>query len=426
MTGRRGKRPKQVKQVRKARGVGEEALATPTNPTSLPLGQPSAEEASVTKMAATPARIPLSQLGRRAAGRGDARRSRARQPVKGERGAPASMTRPRRFSGQAGETRHPERGQASTTPLSRGPEMDLSFSGSEDEAMVSSPQSSFHYVGAVAEKGGGEGETQSALSSLQGASRWRNRREVDPPKYDGKAAFSDFLEDFRLVAEYNDWQEAEKCFRLWHSIAGGARVRLRSIQFDATWARLVPQLEKLFASERAIDAFRSKWLDAKRSPEMDLEAYGHFLLDLARKANPLAVPSEQDRFARDKFLETTGPSHMKFWLRALKPKTLQDAVDLASQYDAACTAFKPQKSAMAHEHMVAAAGPPEGRTLETAAGPPGGRTLGETVALAELGSQGAAEEELRTSVDGLRATMERLKKQLRRRSPAPIGGPATS
>ena len=88
---------------------------------------------------------------------------------------------------------------------------------------------------------------------------------------------------------------------------------------------------------------------------MDLDGFAHFLLDLSRKANPLSVPEEQERFAKDKFIETAGPAHMKFWLRALRPKTLQDAIDLASEYESAYASMKPQKPNLAMPMMAAAA-----------------------------------------------------------------------
>ena len=76
---------------------------------------------------------------------------------------------------------------------------------------------------------------------------------------------------------------------------------------------------------------------------MDLESYGLYLLDLSRKANPESSIIEQERFAKERFIETGGSTHMRFWLAALKPATLQDAIDLAVQYDAAYQAARPHK-----------------------------------------------------------------------------------
>ena len=52
---------------------------------------------------------------------------------------------------------------------------------------------------------------------------------------------------------------------------------------------MVDQLRSVFCSTRALDAYRNKWLNARRGPDMDLESYGLFLLDLSRKANPVST-----------------------------------------------------------------------------------------------------------------------------------------
>ena len=184
----------------------------------------------------------------------------------------------------------------------------------------------------------------SKLSAANSSLRLRCRKEVSAPHFDGQGlAFPDFLTEFGLVAQFNRWGEEEKCFHLWHSIQGGARLKILALTYEASWIKLVANLSKVFCSDRAIERYRSKWLDAKRATEMDMDTYAHYLLDLSRKANPLSVPEEQERFAKDKFLETAGSVNMKFWLRALRPQSLQDAIDLASQYESAYEAVKPQK-----------------------------------------------------------------------------------
>lgn len=62
---------------------------------------------------------------------------------------------------------------------------------------------------------------------------------------------------------------------------------------------------------------------------------GMFCWTWVSKANPTFSHEEQDRFARDKFMATAGSTQLIFWLRALKPKTLQGAIDLALQFEAA-------------------------------------------------------------------------------------------
>lgn len=181
----------------------------------------------------------------------------------------------------------------------------------------------------------------------------RRRREVAAPHFDGKdVTFSDYLLDFSRVAHFNSWNEEEKCFHLWNSIVGTARIKILALPFENKWDELLNKLKRVFSTERAVEAHRMKWLDVKRDPELDLETFAHYLLDLSRKANPLSLPEEQERFAKEKFIETAGTSQMKFWLRALKPTNLQDAIDLATQYELASQAMKPGKPDLGH-HVAA-------------------------------------------------------------------------
>ena len=196
----------------------------------------------------------------------------------------------------------------------------------------------------VSEKSTKSSKGSSKSSTSNSSLRLCRRKEVSAPHFDGQGlAFPDFLTEFGLVAQFNRWGEEEKCFHMWHSIQGGARLKILALTYEASWIKLVANLSKVFCSDRAIERYRSKWLDAKRATEMDMDTYAHYLLDLSRKANPLSVPEEQERFAKDKFLETAGSVNMKFWLRALRPQNLQDAIDLASQYESAYESVKPQK-----------------------------------------------------------------------------------
>jgi hypothetical protein len=172
----------------------------------------------------------------------------------------------------------------------------------------------------------------------------KKRREVLPPSFDGQGiAFQDHLVAFRRIAEFNRWKEEECCFHLWQSISGSAKIKILALPYERRFKKMVGHLERLFCSNRAVEAHRTKWQNVSRPAEMDLESYAFHLLDLSRKANPATSEEEQERFAKEKFTETAGQANMRFWLRALRPQSLQDAIDLATQYEAAHATVKPVK-----------------------------------------------------------------------------------
>jgi hypothetical protein len=106
---------------------------------------------------------------------------------------------------------------------------------------------------------------------------------------------------------------------------------------------LLKRLIVVFHNERSVEAYRDQLDSIKRDAKMDLETYGHQLLDLVRKAHPQALPAEQERIGRDKFLETAGSHNMFVWLKANKPKTVELAIDLAIQFQQATAISCPRK-----------------------------------------------------------------------------------
>ena len=116
-----------------------------------------------------------------------------------------------------------------------------------------------------------------------------------------------------------------------------------------------------------------------RGPDMDLESYGLFLLDLSRKANPVSTGEEQERFAKERFMDTSGSTDLRFWLGALKPATLQNAIDLATQYESAYQAAKPRMPDMGPPGAVGMvqADEPKPFLFSQVTGPPSGAPVTE-------------------------------------------------
>jgi hypothetical protein len=174
--------------------------------------------------------------------------------------------------------------------------------------------------------------------------RRRTSREVTAPTFSGSGnSFVEFLEDFERVAEYNQWNEGDKKFHLWNAIVGNAKIRIKSIPYPHDYSTLLQRLMVVFHNERSVEAYRDQLDCVKRDTKVDLETFGHQLLDLVKKAHPLALPAEQERIARDKFLETAGSRNMFVWLKANKPKSVEAAIDLAIQFQQATAVNSPRK-----------------------------------------------------------------------------------
>ena len=177
----------------------------------------------------------------------------------------------------------------------------------------------------------------------------RSSREAKAPTFDGSSmSFLEFLDDFSRVADYNRWDKEDRKFHLWNSIVGNAKIRIKTMPYPPHYDDLLRNLLSAFNNERSLESYRDKLANVKRDLTMDLETYGHYLHDLVTKAHPLAVASEQERIARDRFLETAGSHNLSVWLKALKPTSVQAAIDLAIQFQQATasnSAKKPREEA---------------------------------------------------------------------------------
>jgi hypothetical protein len=174
--------------------------------------------------------------------------------------------------------------------------------------------------------------------------RKHSSREAKPPTYDGRStSFVEFISEFERVARYNQWDEDDRMFHLWGCIEGNAKIKIKTMPIPSKYEDLLTRLHFVFNNERSLEAHRDQLDQAQRGPMMDLETFGHHLLDLVRKAHPLAVPEEQERIARDKFMEKAGSRNLFGWLKAMKPKTVESAIDLAIQYQQATAVINPRK-----------------------------------------------------------------------------------
>ena len=156
---------------------------------------------------------------------------------------------------------------------------------------------------------------------------------MQAPVFDGSSiSFIEFVEEFMRFAEYNRWDEKDTMFHLWNSIVGNAKIRVKTMPDPTSLNIFLKELLSVFYNERTFEAYRNQLANVQRTFSMDLESYGYYLLDLARKAHPLAVAQEQETIAIDCFFKTAGSVSLHVWLKALNPRTLKDTIDLAIQH----------------------------------------------------------------------------------------------
>ena len=174
--------------------------------------------------------------------------------------------RPRRQEATADRTPSPRPAMAGKgsrrTTSDRGKRREPSPAGYEsNDSSASTPVSSPEDRQNVAERAEPRGSAQAVMAAdiapdgRAGSSRFRRRREALPPRYDGQGiAFVDYLDEFTRVATFNQWTGEEKCFHLWTSVTGQAKLKLRPLTYRNDWGEMASQLTALFCSNHALDA----------------------------------------------------------------------------------------------------------------------------------------------------------------------------
>ena len=197
---------------------------------------------------------------------------------------------------------------------------------------------------------GTPGETYDPrMDKVHCVKKVRLSQEAETPKYDGEnMPFIDFVEDFLRCAQYNCWDETDTLFHLWYSIVGHAKICVKTMPYPSKLGSFLEELFAVFHSERRIEAYRDQLANVERIQNMDLETYGYYLLDLARKAYPLARSLEQERIAKEAFFRTAGSNNLHVWLTAHNPKTLKASIDIAIHFEEAMEDYRGMSQSVLH------------------------------------------------------------------------------
>ena len=183
-----------------------------------------------------------------------------------------------------------------------------------------------------------------------------------PSSYDGKAPWDSYQIQFETAAEINNWGPEEKVKFLVTSLTGSALAVLQTIPPEKrqSYPELVAALGARFndgkTGEYAKIALQERMRKAKESlPELAAEMEA-----LIRKAYPSIDEKAIDTLACDYFIRALTDPEVKQQVKYRAPTTLRQALEFATQIEAACLTVP--KSAAARHYVRAIS--TEGGTLD--------------------------------------------------------------
>ena len=165
-----------------------------------------------------------------------------------------------------------------------------------------------------------------------------NKKEVHPDNFDGseKTEWSDYLVHFEQCAKWNQWSDAQKAQMLSIHLRGEAQRLLSGLtvaqlgNFNAIKQILSDRYEP---KEKDV-AFRCQFRYRKREKGENASDYGYHLNRLAQKAYPNLTLSQLEVHVIDQFITGLNNYDLQKHVQFGHPKTLNEAISLATEYEA--------------------------------------------------------------------------------------------
>ena len=150
-------------------------------------------------------------------------------------------------------------------------------------------------------------EALDTIDKLVGERTLQTSRKprVRPSLYDGKGSWEDYLAQFELVAEINDWNNSEKAIHLAVSVGDKARTTLGDLSTAERkdYKALTSALSSRFGTENRSEMFRATLKTRIRKKDEPLPELAQSIKRLVRLAFPSAPANIRDTMAQDHFID---------------------------------------------------------------------------------------------------------------------------
>ncbi len=177
----------------------------------------------------------------------------------------------------------------------------------------------------------------------------RYTKPKTPAEYDGKSSFQDYLVHFEMVSDLNGWDQLTRALELATSLRGQAQSVLSDLTPEERrdFISLVKVLTWRFEPDNLSEIYRAQLKGRERHKDEALPVLCHDLKKLVRKAHPGAPPTFRDTIATDSFIDALGNEELEWAVHQAKPKTIDQALQAALEYEAFQTARRRRKTSVA-------------------------------------------------------------------------------
>lgn len=160
--------------------------------------------------------------------------------------------------------------------------------------------------------------------------------KLKPQTYDGSDDLDEYLAQFNIVAELNNWSYTTKSLFLASSIVGGARAILCELDNEKRrdFDSIVYVLQNRYGSVHKAEIFRSHLQSRTLGRNETIPELAQSVRKLTRKAYPSASSEVVDLLALDYFVDAIPDTDIRLRLREVGPKSINEAERIAVRLDA--------------------------------------------------------------------------------------------
>lgn len=170
-----------------------------------------------------------------------------------------------------------------------------------------------------------------------------NRREkgeiscrMKPQKYDGTDDLEEYLTQFNLLSELNNWTVNTKALFLASSLSGGARALLNEMSdYELhNYEDLVEALKSRYGSVNRAEIFRAELQTRVRMRNETIPELAQAIKKMTRRAYPGSSPVVRDTLSLDYFIDAIPETEIRLRLREVGPKSINEAENIAVRLEA--------------------------------------------------------------------------------------------
>ena len=174
------------------------------------------------------------------------------------------------------------------------------------------------------------------LSGSRNVQNVQPQRNLRPPAYDGKSSFSGFVVQFELIFQLSGWSLSTMALELASCLWGTAVSVLSELEFHERthYPSLKQALANRFDSGDLSQIYKAQLKSRVRKSDESIPELAQEISRLVRFAYSDLLSSLREGIAKDAFIEALSDRELELVVFQRHPKSLQEAVQVALEYDA--------------------------------------------------------------------------------------------